>query len=224
MGDYATVAYDAATGAQLWVSRYNGPASRADSARSVAVGPHGGTVYVTGASTGVGTHSDYATIAYNAATGAQRWVSRYNGRRRKYDRAASVAVAPGGHTVYVTGTSGRAFATVAYDAATGAQRWVSRFTGGASNNDRAFSLAVSPSGGMVYVTGFALNRISGDMDIATVAYRAATGALLWARLGPPPRHSRRHRLCLRSAWPTWRHRWRRGTRPWRCPCRRRIYC
>jgi len=182
MGDYATVAYDAATGAQLWVSRYNGPASRADSARSVAVGPHGGTVYVTGASTGIGTHSDYATVAYNAATGAQRWVSRYNGPRRKYDRAASEAVAPGGHTVYVTGTSGRAFATVAYDAATGAPRWVSRFTGGAGNVDRAFSLAVSPSGGMVYATGFASNRFSGDMDIATVAYRAATGASTWARL------------------------------------------
>ncbi len=180
--DYATVAYDAATGAQLWASRYNGPASRADDARSLAVAPHSGTVYVTGTSTGVGTHSDYATVAYNTATGAQRWVRRYNAPRRKYDRAVSVAVGPGGHAVYVTGTSGRAFATVAYDAATGAPQWVSRFTGGAGNNDRAFSLAVSPSGGMVYVTGFALNRFSGDMDIATVAYRAATGALLWARL------------------------------------------
>src|SRR5215475_4845973 len=176
IGDYATVAYDAATGAQQWVRRYNGPASRFDGARSLTVGPDSGTVYVTGASTGVGTHSDYATVAYNTATGAQRWVRRYNAQRRKYDRAASVAVGPGGHAVYVTGTSGRAFATVAYDAATGAPQWVSRFTGGASNNDRAFSLAVSPSGGMLYVSGFALNRFSGDMDIATVAYRAATGA------------------------------------------------
>jgi hypothetical protein len=181
-GDYATVAYDAATGAQLWASRYNGPASLGDDARSLAVAPHGGTVYLTGTSTGVGTRSDYATVAYNAATGVQRWVSRYNGPRRKYDFAISVAVGPGGHAVYVTGTSGGAFATVAYDAATGAPQWVRRFTGGASNNDRAFSLAVSPSGGMVYVTGFALNRNSGDMDIATVAYRTATGALLWGKL------------------------------------------
>lgn len=182
MGDYATVAYDAATGAQRWVSRYNGPASRVDDARSLAVAPQGGTVYVTGSSTGVGTHSDYATVAYNAATGAQRWVRRYNAPRRKYDRAISVAVGRGGHAVYVTGTSGRAFATVAYDAATGAPQWVSRFTGGPNNVDRAFSLAVSPSGGMVYVTGFASNRNSGDMDVATVAYRAATGSSTWARL------------------------------------------
>jgi outer membrane protein assembly factor BamB len=185
MGDYATVAYDAATGAQMWASRYNGPASRFDDARSLAVGPHGGTVYVTGASTGIGTHSDYATVAYNTATGAQRWVSRYNGPRRKYDRAVSVVVGRGGHAVYVTGTSGRAFATVAYDAGTGTQLWVRRFTGGASNNNRAFSQAVSPSGGMVYVTGFAINRNSGHMDIATVSYRASTGALLWAKLTSP---------------------------------------
>ncbi len=167
-GDYATVAYDAANGTQLWVSRYSGPGASEDIATSLVVGPHAAAVYVTG-----GSGNDYATVAYNAATGAQRWVSRRAGYAR------SIAVGAGGHTVYVTGTSGgdsgESFATVAYGAATGAQRWVSRYNGAGRSGSRANSLAVSPSGGMVYVTGAAA------LDYATVAYSAATGARRWVR-------------------------------------------
>ena len=47
----------------------------------MAVSPNGGTVFVTGGGTrdrgGLG--DDYITVACNAATGARRWVSRYNG-------------------------------------------------------------------------------------------------------------------------------------------------
>ena len=74
--NYATVAYRTATGAQLWVHAYNGPANDDDRVTSMAVNPSGGAVYVTGYSKGVGTHQDYATVAYNAATGAQLWVHR----------------------------------------------------------------------------------------------------------------------------------------------------
>jgi hypothetical protein len=118
---YVTVAYNAATGAQRWVNRYNGPASGGGVAFAVAVSPGGGTVFVTGASTGIRSGSDYATVAYNAATGAQRWVRRYNGPANGGDYARSVAVSPGGGTVYVTGYSQRTagseepdYATVAY--------------------------------------------------------------------------------------------------------------
>jgi hypothetical protein len=117
--NYATVAYNAATGAQLWVDRYNGPANGYDGAWSVAVSPGGGTVYVTGSSDAPNGQSNYATVAYNAATGAQLWVHRYNGPANGYDGAWSVAVSPGGGTVFVTGTSasrhtGPDFATIAY--------------------------------------------------------------------------------------------------------------
>src|SRR5262249_36940375 len=78
--DYVTIAYSAATGAQLWLKRYNGPVSVNDVARALAVSPDGRTVFVTGASEGgLASISDYATVAYDAATGAQLWVSRYNG-------------------------------------------------------------------------------------------------------------------------------------------------
>ena len=117
--DYATVAYDAATGAQRWVARYNGPANRLNMAASVAVSPAGDTVFVTGHSEGRASGFDYATVAYDAVTGAQRWVARYNGPGNSDDAAFSMAVSPHGNTVYVTGSSagrgsGQDYATVAY--------------------------------------------------------------------------------------------------------------
>src|SRR5439155_23565243 len=77
---YGTVAYDAATGAELWVAIYNGPADGIDFANSLGVSPDGATVFVTGSSQGSGTQNDYATVAYDAATGTQLWVTRYNAR------------------------------------------------------------------------------------------------------------------------------------------------
>lgn len=54
-GGYATVAYAAATGRQLWVRHYGGPDAVAS---SVQVSPGGRRVFVTGLS------GNYATIAY----------------------------------------------------------------------------------------------------------------------------------------------------------------
>ena len=127
--DYATVAYNAATGARLWVTRYDGPGNGRDFAHALAVSPGGGTVYVTGQSKAAA-QGDYATVAYNAATGAQRWAALYHGPATGQDTAFSVAVNPGGGAVYVTGASRATasgldyeYATVAYNAATGAQLW-----------------------------------------------------------------------------------------------------
>ena len=196
-GDYVTVAYSAATGARLWVKRYNGPANKADRAISVAVSPGGTRVFVTGSSETStpsvehpGFYDDYATVAYNAATGAQLWVRRYNGPAKLWDAAAGVAVARDGSTVFVTGTSwahdvptkagyGDDWATVAYRASTGAQLWVKRYNGPANHRDFAASV-VSPGNGKVYVTGTSTGKGT-EYDYATVAYSTATGAQLWVK-------------------------------------------
>jgi hypothetical protein len=77
--DYATLAYDGSTGATRWVRRYNGPANSEDDAYALGVSPDGSTLFVTGASFGSATYDDYATAAYDASSGATRWVRRYNG-------------------------------------------------------------------------------------------------------------------------------------------------
>jgi len=174
--DYATIAYKAATGAVVWTKRYNGPGSSYDAASAVVVSPDGATVFVTGQSLGrTGTY-DYATVAYNAGTGAVIWTQRYNGPASSSDDANAAAVSPDGTTVFVTGQSlGRTgyydYATVAYQAGTGAVRWTQRYNGPASTDDQAYAVAVSPDSTKVFVTGFS-HRSTGREDYATIAYSA----------------------------------------------------
>jgi WD40 repeat protein len=178
--DYVTLAYDASTGAKLWVRRYNGPANSVDSANALGVSPDGSEVFVTGQSYGSTSGSDYATVAYDASTGAKLWVRRYP--HSGYG-ASALGVSLDGSEVFVTGRiEGSTFgdyATVAYDASTGVQLWVRRYTG--PGNDSANALGVSPDGSEVFVTGRSDGSGSGEFDYATVAYDAATGARLWVR-------------------------------------------
>lgn len=189
--DYVTIAYNAATGARRWLARYNGRANGNDQARSIAISPDGKSLYVTGRSYGGVSRYDYATVAYNAVTGAQRWASRYNGRANGNDFASGVAVAPGGKSVYVTGGSPNSttrtanpfahddFATVAYNAATGAQRWIARYNDTSNGGDEGGSVAITPDGRTVIAAG---PSYGGDgTGYATLAYNAATGAALWTR-------------------------------------------
>jgi hypothetical protein len=192
-GDYATVAYNAATGARLWVARYNGPGNGEDNAASVAVSPSGTTVFVTGASKGSRSGSDYATVAYATATGAQLWVKRYNGEPpRGVDQASSLSVSPDGQMVVVTGQSGSPngndYITIAYNAATGTRLWGSRYSGPGYMDDNATAVKVSPDGSTVLVTGSSYGSSGTDPDWATVAYSAATGAQLWAKRYNGPGH------------------------------------
>src|SRR5439155_19968356 len=103
--DYATVAYDASTGHRLWVRRYNGPANDYDEATALGVSPDGYTVFVTGFSTVRRADGDYATVAYDAATGARLWLRRYDGPGNGYDAATALGVSPDGSRVFVTGNS-----------------------------------------------------------------------------------------------------------------------
>ncbi len=186
--DYLTVAYNAATGATRWFTRYNGRANRNDYANTVVVAPGGKTVYVTGGSTGRSSGTDFATVAYNAATGAQRWAARYNGPGNALDAGGSLAITPNGRTVIVAGpslgpNSGpgslTGYATVAYNAATGAPVWTRRTLGFPGIHPlNSQTPAISPDSSTVYVTGNNAGNCC-DYDYATVAYAIATGTQQW---------------------------------------------
>ncbi len=200
--DYATVAYDAATGDQLWVSRYNGPGNSDDYGRALAVSPGGGTLYVTGSSAGGTSGEDYATVAYNAATGARRWVSRYNGPGNSYDVATSMAISPAG-TVLVTGyskgtSSGVDIATVAVSAS-GTRLWARRYNGPGNQNDGASSLAAAGNGA-VYVTGYSYGGRATLRDYVTIGYNTRTGARLWVQRynGPGNRDDEGRSVAVRG--------------------------
>ncbi|MBV9486285.1 MAG: hypothetical protein JO246_09535 [Frankiaceae bacterium] len=184
--DYATVSLNAATGAVRWVRRYNGPGSGADGGTALVVSPDGATVYVTGSSAGVASGADYATQAINTASGAVRWVRRYNGPGNGADTARSVAVTPDGATVVVTGQSdggsvtGADYATEAISAASGVNAWVARFDGQAHGTDGAVGVATATDGSRVFVTGTVKTVSAGD-NIGTFAYNTTTGSVVWQR-------------------------------------------
>jgi len=194
---YTTRAFNAATGAVLWTAFDHGPGTGDDQARSLAVSPDGSRVFVTGSSSDPKGTFRYTTIAFDAATGARRWVARYSYQHLRAD-AASVAVSPGGTQVFVTGgsagpTGPGSAATVSYDAATGAMQWVARYSPPDGRNAGAGTVAVSPDGATVYIAGTAQVRRGQafPQNIAVVAYTAATGTQRWAALypgaaSPPP--------------------------------------
>jgi uncharacterized delta-60 repeat protein len=196
--DYATIKYNS-SGNQIWVARYNGPASGEDKASAVAV-DSADNVYVTGSSTGNGTGSDYTTIKYDSE-GNQLWVARYNGSANKGDQASVIAL-DGLGNIYVTGSSAgngteTDYATVKYDSH-GNQLWATRYSGPANGEDGATVLAVDISSN-VYVTGASTGNGTGA-DYATIKYDVNGNQIWVARYnGPANSEDKASALVMDSA-------------------------
>jgi hypothetical protein len=177
-GDIVTIEASAATGHVLWKQAYDGPDHREDGPEALGVSPGGSVVFVTGSSMNVA-NVDIVTLAYDAASGAPLWSTRFDGQGHLDDYASGLAVSSDGTTVFVGGSTdtsnGEKYATVAYDASTGGQLWVSTYAspGGGSGNG---ATAIASAGSGVYVTGTSTGT---DFDFATVAYDARTGAQQW---------------------------------------------
>lgn len=169
--DYATVKYDGVTGAQRWAVRYDGTGHYRDTPIRILTDNRGG-VYVAGTSGGTNLLNDYAVVKYDAATGVERWVARYDGTVRDNDVVHAMALDASGN-VYVTGDSVGAgsrsdWATVKYDSATGRQRWLIRYNGPGNYEDQPRGIVVDARGN-VYVTGYAYSNTS-LTDYTTIKY------------------------------------------------------
>ena len=165
--DYATVAYRADNGKELW-RRWFGSSQHGDQVAALAVGPNGARVYVTGHSTGLNTSKDIATVAYRSTTGETAWKMRYDGPASLKDRGTGIAVSPDGSAVFVAGSSEHATdqydkVTIAYASGTGAETWSTR-----DDSNWGWMLAVTPDGSTVVAPG-----------VSTVAYDTTTGAERW---------------------------------------------
>lgn len=192
--DYVAVAYDTATGEELWDARYDGPPvgvyDSDDRVRAMTVG--GGDdeqVYVTGFS-GLITWST-RTVAFDGETGELQWVAEFDAGHR-YDVPAEIEPAPDGGRVYVFGESTlesfspASFVTLAYDADTGEQDWVAR-RGDNPTDDAAtvetrtvlpLSLAVTGSGDHVVAGGFSVQQGLVSVDQTIFAYETGPPDLL----------------------------------------------
>ena len=177
-GDIVTIAYETVNGSQAWLVREMRPFQGADISADIAASPDGNTVYVAG-TIQAATDCDpcpYSRLmaAYDAASGARRWVDEYEGAEGSLFASALTVNAAG--DIFVTGPGKQGLLeTTAYDGATGLRQWTARAEndyGGAYSQPA--TIATSSDGLTVFV---AAN--SGGGKHSVTAFAAADGSLLW---------------------------------------------
>ena len=172
--DFATVKY-APDGTELWDRRWNGPESRDDVPRGIAV-DGSGNILVTGECFGSSaTQWDFATVKY-APDGTELWARRYDGPSHGLDKAIGIAVDAAGN-VHVTGLShggktGKDWATVKYDS-DGNELWVARQSDEPSAVDTPKAIALDGAGNVLVAGG-----VMSDVLYAIVKYDPH-GRRLW---------------------------------------------
>ena len=192
-GELVLTSLDAATGQLLWTSTFNGSPGT-DGARSLVISPDGAEVYLAGISGAQG-DLDYTAIAYDAASGDRRWVTKYRGvGGTGTDSPFDVALTPDGKTLLMTGWSDGLgeynvdIATVAFRTRgeqAGAIAWDARYDAHeAQAPDRANAIAVSPDGSTVYSAGMSAEDLDGPpFDVnyrwTILAYDVESGEQRW---------------------------------------------
>ncbi|HEX9824310.1 MAG TPA: PQQ-binding-like beta-propeller repeat protein, partial [Actinomycetota bacterium] len=189
-GSFLTVAYDAATGREVWESAYHGTEKKLNVGIGVAVSPDGEHVYATGVRDAENNNQDLlqsssgqlATISYDAETGDREWLRSYGGEG-EIGTSIGHAIAVDDDAVYITGPSKRGtdyeMTTIAYRAGgedAGEELWASRHD--RPNDD--VPIAMARAGDRVFLAGWHVDDpASGATSFDTVALDAATGDEAW---------------------------------------------
>ncbi|MEO0078169.1 MAG: SBBP repeat-containing protein [candidate division WOR-3 bacterium] len=170
--DFALVKY-ATSGETVWTRTCDSPLHDDDEAFAIAVST-AGNVYIVGYCRDFADHTDYFTVAFNAA-GQQLWTANYDGGEGD-DCGRSVAV-DANSNVWVTGESRNSagdddIVTVMYNS-DGVQQSVERYGGSSGDNDLAAKVIINAHGD-VYVCGSAKDTFT-DWDFITIRYPSAVG-------------------------------------------------
>jgi hypothetical protein len=203
----SVTSYAAATGAQQWIRKL---AALRYGLSDVAVTPDGSRVFAAGSDLGPDcspsscqypTDDEFFTIAYSSS-GSKLWTRRTETEEGQYDGASSIAVAPDGGRLFVTGSvgggitgvdnqvggspSGASVVTVAYKPG-GRELWISQLNGlGIPWSFGGFAgSTVAPTGDQAFVSVNVQGEdpspcpgLSAD-DVGVVAWDAVTGAADW---------------------------------------------
>src|SRR5207253_446561 len=184
--DFATVAYNIATGTARWTARFDGAAHADDLAVALVVSPNENALYVTGSTTTIDSGRDYAVIAYSFVTGDMLWTQTHNGQWDSDDWPSAIAISPDGARLFVTGREDEDVlasdaATVGYAADTGTELWISRYSGAGKHQDQPRDLAVTPDGSAVVVAVMSLSKFQySSADYVTILYGANFGEARWS--------------------------------------------
>ena len=177
-----TVAYNA-NGGEIWSKQSSGVCtdqfcySQPWYFGPVTTSPDSQTAYVAMRFRGQADSTGLALIAYDAATGTQKWIGSYSGDINSGSGAVVVAN-PNGNEVYIAGPTIAGALTLAFDAATGAQNWASLYPRGGPNG-----IAVTPDGSKVFTVGNIPGYLvhppnttnpTDPADVFAVAYDTAT--------------------------------------------------
>lgn len=184
---YRTVAYALADGKRLWAASYKGTGKGQHNAASLVATK--ALVIVDGVTSQGDSGTTVVTIAYDAQTGAQKWIARLDPSKNAAQGwfpggARSLAVDSAGTAVYLTtGTQTgnvSAIATASYDAATGTRRWITSYESPDHGNAMGSAVAVSPDGETLVMTGMSEGTAT-KTDSVTIGYDATTGKQHWVR-------------------------------------------
>ncbi len=164
---------------QRWAVQYNGPASKYDEARALAVDATGSVIVAGYSQTSTPGNYDYVAVKYDSL-GAVKWSKTYNGTGNDYDRINAVKT-DALNNVYVTGRSIGAgsnledVVTIKYDKS-GIQKWIARYNGPSNGYDEGKAIAIDANRN-VYITGSSGTTGAGN-DYITLKYDS-TGVQQW---------------------------------------------
>jgi uncharacterized delta-60 repeat protein len=190
--DFIAIKYNS-SGAEQWVSVYNGPGNNEDIVNSLAVDASG-SVFLAGSSIGAGTGSDFAIVKFNS-DGSNGWVKRHNGPANGGDAAVSVKIdglgniIGGGYTDKGVSSTRYDFIVVKYST-DGTEQWSKFYNGtGSVINDFLTAMTLDANNN-IYVTGASGGFPSGfaDSNYATIKYNSS-GELQWVATYSGPNNS-----------------------------------